>query len=80
MTGLALALLIYFGVSGVWDILEPDAVRIKFGNPFRGLCAFAAQVALITLCLSVLAASATAVAIVVCSYVVLATLGVLAQR
>lgn len=58
MHGLALAVLIYFGVSAVWDIIDPDAVRVKFGNPMRGLVALCAQVALITLCLMVVQATA----------------------
>lgn len=57
MTGLALAVLIYLGAAGIWDVLEPDAVRISFGNPFRGLVAACAQIAMIALCLLVLSAA-----------------------
>lgn len=61
MHGIALAVLIYFGVSAVWDLIEPDAVRISFGNPMRGVFAVVAQVAIITLCLMVLHATVAAV-------------------
>lgn len=71
MTALALAVLIYLGAAAIWDIVDPDAVTIKFGSTFRALVAVAAQVAMFALCLTVLAASAVAVVGVVAGYIIL---------
>lgn len=80
MTGLALAILIYLGASGVWDALEPDAVRIKFGNPFRAIVAGCAQLALMVLCLLVLGAAPWVYLVVIVGALGLGALGTAAER
>lgn len=53
MTGLALAILIAYGVGIVWDLVEPDAVTVRFNSPARLLFAVCMLLAVITLCLLV---------------------------
>ena len=50
----ALCVLIYFGVTAIWDLLDRDAVTIRFGSNFRLFIAAAVQIAVIVLALVVL--------------------------
>lgn len=80
MHALALAVLIYFAVSALWDLLDPNAITMKFGSTFRGLVALAAQVAVAALCFVVLGTSGGVAVALVLAFLLVAVLAAVADR
>lgn len=77
---LALYVLIYLGVAGVWDVLDPRALKIDFNNPARAVFSLVGQVGMLALVLWVVGATAAVCVAVGMGILVLALLRLLVEN
>lgn len=70
MIGLATALLIWFLVSKLWSVLDPDSARYTI-TPFRTFVTFAGLVAMLVLLLNVVVWSTAGIAAYLVGYLLL---------